>query len=201
MADCAALILAAGLSRRMGERNKLLIQVDGEPIIRRSVKPYLEICRGGVCVVTGHESDAVREALAGLDVRFVFNPDFAEGQKTSVVTGLRAADHASDLFIGLGDQPSLNGDDLTWLLEMHRSDADEKITVPTRGEDRGNPILVPSALRARLLADRRNPGCHRFTRANPELVRPAETQRAAFFGDIDTPDDLDALNQKKRAAS
>src|SRR6516162_7098517 len=73
----AAVLLAAGLSRRMAGRNKLLIEILGEPLVRRSAKVYLA-AGADVYVVLGHEGDLVREALAGLPLSFVENPQYAE---------------------------------------------------------------------------------------------------------------------------
>ncbi len=63
----AAVLLAAGLSRRMGERNKLLIEIGGEPLVRRTAKVYLA---AGVDVhaVLGFEAREVRAALEGLPI-------------------------------------------------------------------------------------------------------------------------------------
>lgn len=197
----AAIILAAGLSQRMGTINKLLIPIDGVPMIRRSVAAYLGVCDGEVSVVTGYQRADVEAALHGLDVQFVFNPNFEQGQKTSVAAGLAASASAQDTFIGLGDQPFLTTAHLVWLLEQHRTDKPSKITVPVQNKVRGNPLVIPFDLRARLLADHHNPGCHKFTRENPDLVNLVATQTAAFFHDIDTPQEVATLQVQEAATS
>jgi molybdenum cofactor cytidylyltransferase len=70
----AAIVLAAGRSTRMGAANKLLADVDGRPMVRVAVEAALASQARPVLVVTGHQPDAVRAALAGLDVAFVGNP-------------------------------------------------------------------------------------------------------------------------------
>lgn len=197
----AAIILAAGLSLRMGNINKLLIPVDGIAMIRRSVEAYIEACDGKITVVTGNERAKVEAALHGLDVEFVFNPEFEQGQKTSVATGLAAAAPAQDTLIGLGDQPFLTSTHLLWLLEQHRANTSCKITVPVQDGIRGNPLIIPSELKPRLLADRHNPGCHAFTRDNPDLVHMVATRTDAFFRDLDTPEDIDASQLQEEATS
>ena len=189
----SAIILAAGLSRRMGAANKLLLPHDGVPILRRSVQPYLDACAGDVLVVTGHEADQIRETLRDLPVRFVHNPDYALGQKTSVATGLAAIRAEGPILIGLGDMPRITGADLRWLLARHTAMGGRRISLPVRGSERGNPLIIPAALRPALLADRRNPGCHQYTRSHPETVQPVPTDRPCFFHDIDTPADLAEL--------
>jgi len=196
-----AIILAAGLSQRMGPINKLLIPIEGVPMIRRSVTAYLGVCDGQVSVVTGYQRADVEAALHGLDVQFVFNPDFEQGQKTSVAAGLAASASAQDTFIGLGDQPFLTATHLVWLLEQHRTDKSPKITVPVQNKARGNPLIIPVDLKARLLADHHNPGCHTFTRENPGLVNLVSTQTTAFFHDIDTPQEVATLQVQEAATS
>lgn len=197
----AAIILAAGRSQRMGTINKLLIPIKGVPMIRRSVEAYLEVCDGEVRVVTGYQRVEVEAALHGLDIQFVFNPDFAQGQKTSVAAGLAAPASAQDTLIGLGDQPFLTATHLVWLLQQHRTNKSSKITVPVQNKIRGNPLIFPFDLRARLLADRHNPGCHKFTRENPDLVNLVATQTTAYFHDIDTPQEAAALQLQEEATS
>src|SRR5690606_27072357 len=86
----AALVLAAGRSSRMGGPNKLLAEIAGKPMLRIVVEEALASKAGPVIVVTGHQRDRVEAALAGLPVRFVHNPDFADGLGSSLKTGIAA---------------------------------------------------------------------------------------------------------------
>ena len=88
MPRIAALLLAAGQSRRMGAVNKLLADIDGAPMVRR-VAEALAASKtwGPTLAVTGHEAVRVREALAGLDVTFVHNADYADGLSASLRRG------------------------------------------------------------------------------------------------------------------
>lgn len=193
MGDVSAIILAAGLSRRMGARNKLLLPIGGAPMIRHMVDVYRAAIKGSVVVVTGHQSDAVEAALRGSGAKTVFNPDFAQGQPTSVACGLRHADDGRDILIGLGDQPLLTSDDLRALLGAHTHADPACISIPMLDKQRGNPIVVPAALRARLLADPRSPGCKKFTRENPDHVQFHALPALGLYADVDTPEAYDAL--------
>ncbi|WP_195819460.1 nucleotidyltransferase family protein [Roseobacter sp. MH60115] len=197
MADCGAIILAAGLSRRMGARNKLLIEIEGIPMIRRVVRVATGICDGSVMVVTGHQREDIEAALAGLPVTFVHNPAFECGQKSSVACGLEAAAEAEATLMMLGDQPLLSPKHLIWLLSQHRAQAPRRITVPVNSAVRGNPLVIPRALKPLLLANPRDPGCRSFTRAHPEHVHCAETADPAFFRDIDTAEDLAGFQRQQ----
>ncbi|MEI8147044.1 MAG: NTP transferase domain-containing protein, partial [Alphaproteobacteria bacterium] len=87
-----ALILAAGKSSRMGGPNKLVARLDGKPLVRHAAEAALASHVDEVVVVTGHQGERVREALAGLPLRFVDNPRFAEGLSTSLTAGIEALD-------------------------------------------------------------------------------------------------------------
>ena len=87
----AGIILAAGASRRMGKTvNKLLLDVDDEPMVRRTARRALEAGLSSVVVVLGYESARVREALVGLDCQFAVNHDPSGPASASLHAGLRA---------------------------------------------------------------------------------------------------------------
>lgn len=193
MYDTAAIVLAAGLSRRMGAVNKLLIEINGAPMIRAIVSACAAVCDAPVTVVTGHQAADIEQALDGLNVRFIYNPDFAEGQQGSVAAGLKAVPEAWATLVVLGDQPLLDRAALESLLEVHRASDQTRITMPMNGAVRGNPLVIPLALKQALMADRANPGCRKFTRDNPDKVNPVALQNPAYFTDLDTLDDLQAF--------
>lgn len=197
MAECGAIILAAGLSRRMGVRNKLLIKIDGVPMIRKVVGAAVDVCDGPVTVVTGHQREEIEAALSGLAVVFAHNSAFETGQKSSVVCGLKAAADAEATLMMLGDQPLLRAEHLIWLLSQHRARSLLRITVPTQEGRRGNPLVIPNTLKPLLLANPRSPGCRSFTRDYPEHVQRVETSQPAFFVDIDTTSDLAGFQNRR----
>ncbi len=198
MTSVGAILLAAGLSNRMGERNKLLLPVRGEPMIRRVAQHYLDAIDGELTVVTGHQSGEVETALSGLPLQLVHNASYADGQPTSVAAGLRHAPDVELLLIGLGDQPLLTSDDLTALVKAHIGADPAKITIPVKGEARGNPIVIPANLRPRLLENPKRPGCMSFTRTHPEHVQRLEMAQPGFYVDIDTPQAYDDLMDANR---
>ena len=181
MFERAVIVLAAGLSSRMGDVNKLLIQINDTPMIRTTVSAYLEVSDAPVTVITGFEHTNLEASLAGLDVNFVHNPEYASGQKTSVAAGLRAVPDAKSTIIALGDQPLLNASVIQDLLRTHEKSDQKRITIPMNNDARGNPLVIPHALKLRLLQDRDNPGCRKFTTDNPDFVNTFTTQNPAFF--------------------
>ncbi|KIC49548.1 nucleotidyltransferase family protein [Tateyamaria sp. ANG-S1] len=201
MDSVAAILLAAGLSRRMGAQNKLLLPVAGKPMVRHLAETYLSVLTTPLTVVIGHEADTVRNALAGLPIEFAHNDDFEAGQPGSVAAGVAVAPDADVLLIGLADQPCLSADNLMQLVHWHRVQDPIKITVPKRGINRGNPIIIPRAIRSRLTENSERPGCMRLTRDEPDLVQCAPLTADGFYSDIDTPDDYAALTSKETEAT
>lgn len=188
--DTAAIVLAAGLSRRMGEVNKLLLCVGDDILLRHVVNACAAVSDQPVTVVVGYQEDAVKNALSDSNVIFVQNNRFEEGQMTSVDAGLRGAPVASTYLMALGDQPKITADCLSELLDAHHAGAGGRITVPMVGGMRGNPIVIPAAQRARMLADPINLGCRKLTQNSPEHVHEFTTSNSSFVDDVDTPAEL-----------
>src|SRR5690606_40146905 len=104
----AAIVLAAGQSRRMGPLNKLLAEIAGKPMLAHVVDAVLASAARPVIVVTGHEPERVREALSGRDVTFAHNPDYAQGLSTSLRRGTAILDEKVDgAVVCLGDMPGI----------------------------------------------------------------------------------------------
>ncbi len=198
MSDVAAIVLAAGLSRRMGNANKLMQPLHGQAIVKHVVQACLNVSDHPVTVVIGHEADVIRNVIAGERVHCVENPSYKDGQMTSVDAGLRAAPDAENYLLALGDQPFLSAGSLAELLAAHDLNAEGRITVPFVDGTRGNPIVIPAAQRTRMLTDPVNLGCRKLTRTSPELVHMFSSNDRSFVFDIDTPDDLRvAVDQTK----
>ena len=99
----AGIVLAAGLSRRMG-RPKLLLELQGKPVMRQAVEGVVP--HVGDLIVVGPDDAAGAGGARGLTVRLVVNPPPEDGQGTSVAAGVSALAPATEAaLIALGDQP------------------------------------------------------------------------------------------------
>src|SRR5579872_6121589 len=96
MISIAAIILAAGESKRWGADNKLLAQVDGQPMVLRTVRTVLDSKARPVVIVTGHEDSEVERLLTGLPVSFVNASDYASGLSASLKAGIEAVPRNCD---------------------------------------------------------------------------------------------------------
>ena len=199
-ASVAAIVLAAGLSRRMGAQHKLLLDICGEPMIRRVVRSVLAIAPVETMVVTGHCAVPVMDVLAGLDVAFAHNENFAAGQAGSVAAGVRALARRSDMvMIVPGDMPLLLPGDLQALVDAFgRIGADRSVLVPVRQGRRGNPVVFATGLRGEVGMNGVDVGCRRLIERHPEKVGTVEMQSDAYFTDCDTPEAYAAISRHYR---
>ena len=192
----AAVVLAAGLSSRMGE-NKLLVDIGGQALIRRTVQAALASHASPVIVVTGRDAERIEQALSGLDVRFVKNPDFAKGLSTSLKCGLNAVPEASDgAMIVLGDMPSVTPALLDTLIAAFNPAEGRAICVATHGGKRGNPVLWARRFFPEMMAIEGDVGAKHIIAANDELVCEVEVSTDAPLVDIDTREDLAAFTAR-----
>jgi molybdenum cofactor cytidylyltransferase len=186
----AAVVLAAGSSQRMG-RNKLLLDVGGETLVRRAVRAAIDGGADEVIVVLGHEADRVRDELTGLSCETVVNPDHAEGAGTSVRTGVRRAEAADALIVVLADMPFVTAQMIRTLVERYRATR-APLVVSHYGDVQAPPTLYDRALFAELL---QIPG----ERCAKQVVKrhAGEAEVVAWpedaLRDIDVPADYDGV--------
>ena len=141
----SGVILAAGASMRLG-RNKLLLLLGGEPLVRRAVRTALAAGLDPVVVVLGHEAERVAGELAGLEVRTVHNPDYARGMNTSLRAGVGAVGpDAVAVIVMLADMPLVTSAMVETLVEEYRRGG-----APLVASDYGG-VHAPPTLYARAL--------------------------------------------------
>jgi molybdenum cofactor cytidylyltransferase len=191
----SAIVLAAGSSRRMAGRHKMVLDVGGEPMIRRTVSTVLAIDPAETIVVTGFAVLSVEAALAGLPVRFVHNRAHEEGQPTSVSTGVKALERFCHAVMVIpGDQPLLKPAHLLELIEAFRTAPGEcSIIVPFHRGNRGNPILFAAHHVPEVVGGGLNIGCRHLIETNGDKVARIDVASDAYTVDCDTPADYDAV--------
>lgn len=176
----------------MGARNKLLIEVHGEALVRRTTKVYFDAGLE-VRVILGHEAASVRAVLDDLPVSFVYNPDYIAGQETSVRAGVDSIEGSYDaVLIALADQAALMPDDVVDLVNAFAADGGSRILVPYYKDSRGNPVIFPVSLLKEMRAKGEEAG-RGFIDKNPELTYRYEAPNDHVLIDIDTPGDLIAF--------
>lgn len=187
----AAIILAAGGSRRLG-RPKLLIPYQGVPMLRRAV-----VAAGGagcaeVLVVLGADRQRYRPLLRGAAARAVENPEFREGMSSSIRAGLRAlAGPADAAIIMLADQPRIDAGIIRALIAAYASTG-RRIVSCRYGPVVGAPTLFDRALFMELLLLEGDQGARHVMETHPGDVAVVEIPPEAG-ADVDLPEDLAGL--------
>ena len=190
----AGLVLAAGRSSRMAPRNKLLEPIGDEPMVRHVAATALAGGAQPVIVVTGHEAAAVADALRGLDVTIVANPDYADGLSTSLRAGLRALPGGiGGALILLGDMPEVETSVLVALMAAF-TDA-SAICVPVLHGRRGNPVLWGSAYFAEMMQLTGDSGAKPLMARHETRLIEVEVATDSIFEDVDAPEDLARLKR------
>ena len=143
--DIHAVLLAAGRSERMGRNNKLLLNADGIPLVRRSAINILNSNVASMTVVTGFDENKIVNALSGLNVNFVKNINFREGLSSSLKAGLaNITPTPSAVIICLADMPKIQPEHINQLIENFDPLKGWEICIPTNNGKRGNPVLIGS---------------------------------------------------------
>ncbi|SFM68543.1 nucleotidyltransferase family protein [Methylobacterium pseudosasicola] len=191
MPEIGTILLAAGLGTRFGPEPKMLAPLDGKPLVRHAAEAALAARPRPVVVVLGAHADAVRAALAGLDLTFVENPDFRAGLSTSLRAGLAALPRSCEAaVVVLGDMPRISEVHIDRLaVSFEESSKAVAAVVPVQDGRRGNPVLLNLRLLAddiaRLTGDR---GAGPLLRNRPDILEIPGDPATAL--DIDTPDAL-----------
>lgn len=190
----SAVLLAAGLSSRMQGRHKLLLPVEGQPAVRRTVSALAAAGPQEIVVVTGFRGRSVMEALEGLPVRFQSNPRYEEGQMTSVAAGVAAlAAPCNIVLVCLADQVLLAAADYRELVDAYAAMPHGSILVPAFQGQRGNPVAFSVSYAAEVICGHINPGCRKLIAEHPDEVFIHEAAHDRFTIDMDTPEDYERV--------
>jgi len=190
----SAVVLAAGMSTRMG-RNKLLLTFRDKPLVVHAVDTLLASMVGEIIVVLGHESEKVWDQLEGYAglaqsprVHLIKNPDYREGLSTSVRAGVQAVSPQSEaIMIYLADQPLLEPADVDRIIEGFAAAKLENktIVVPFFKGERGNPVMLDASLRDSILGIVGDVGCKGVIKRYPEKVYAIEMENDHVVRDVD----------------
>jgi molybdenum cofactor cytidylyltransferase len=190
----AAVVLAAGRSSRMGGPNKLLAEIGGKPLVRIVVDAVLASRARPVVVVTGHQRDKVEAALAGLPVKFVHNPHFADGLGTSLKAGIAALPAEADgAIVCLGDMPQVDAALIDRLIGAFDPDHGALVVLPTIEGKRGNPVVWSRRFFPDLMAVEGDVGARYLIGRYTEAVAEVPLTGTAALTDVDTPEALEAV--------
>jgi molybdenum cofactor cytidylyltransferase len=191
-----AIILAAGLSTRMGRPKPLLPLANGETFVTRIVRSFLDSGVDDVVVVLGHEADAVAATLieSGVAARFVVNDAYRSGQLSSVLRGLNAVDRPGvrAMLMTLVDVPLVAPPTIRAVIDRYRA-THAPIVRPVRGDEHGHPVLVDRSLFSLLRSADPAIGAKPIIRAHVTPAGDVSVSDDGAFLDIDTPETYERI--------
>ena len=186
----AGIILAAGASQRMGQPKPLLLW-RGKPFICHVARTALDAGLAPVVIVTGAHAEEVRAALADLPVEIVYNPNWAEGQSTSVQAGLTSLPPKTDAAIFLlADQPHIPVELVCALIARH-AQTQPPIVAPMIEGRRGNPVLFDYSVFPDLMSLQGDAGGRLIFSRYPAAYVPWHDP--SLLLDVDTLEDYERL--------
>ena len=189
MLKVSAIVLAAGESKRMAGRNKLLLPLEEKTIVECAVDAILEARVDDVIVVLGHEAAAIQKVLQKRALRFTFNPNFRGGMASSIQAGVAAlAPPAQTVMIALADQPLITTAEINFLIAEFARTTEKSIGVPTFNGQRGNPVLFDLRYREELLALQGEVGGKSILARHPEAILEVALPAGNILVDADTPE-------------
>ena len=193
----AAVVLAAGISSRMG-RPKQTLDVEGVPMLERVLLTFRRSKVGRVVVVIGAHAEEVRSRVRFADEVIVENPKFDEGMSGSLKLGLRNVGEADAAFVALGDQPFVRPETVDRMVTAYEKTR-ACIVIPTYRGTRGNPVLFDRSIFPQIEGIRGDVGAKSVVRRNASEVLEVDVRDIGVLADIDTPSDLaDAVGVRKR---
>ncbi len=191
----AAVVLAAGLSSRMGS-NKLLSDLNGQALIKHTIERLAGAAVDEVIVVTGHQAAEVQAALTGHKLRFVHNADYAKGLSTSIRTGIAAVKDYDAAFVCLGDMPLIEAADLNRMIAAFNVAEGRSLVAPVLGRKLGNPVLWGQEHFPDLMMLTGDRGARSLIEARRDQIVEIEVTHDGILLDADTPEALAEIKAK-----
>lgn len=185
----SSILLAAGMSTRMGEP-KALLDWGGEPLIKYQIRQLQEAGVDEVVVVLGYRADEIHRKLHGMTYRSVLNPVYQLGRAGSLRAGAKAVDREATAIVLLNvDQPRPAGL-IRSVIEAHTPAA--SATRPECGDRHGHPVVLAGRLRGELLAATEDDqGLRGVLQAHlKDIVNVPSDERCLL--DLNTPDEYEA---------
>lgn len=184
----AALVLAAGQSRRYGAENKLLVELEGKPLVQRAVEAAQASQADRVLLVTGHARAEVEAAVAETGVPSQHNPDYAQGLSTSLRRGLAGLPEEVDgVVVLLGDMPKIDAKTIDKLIAAFDPLEGRAICIPTSQGKRGNPVLFARRFFAEAMEIAGDVGAKPLIADHADQVAEVPVEGEAVLLDVDTP--------------
>ena len=189
----AAVILAAGASRRFGASKLLLSLPGGETLIRQVAKIAVDSGLSPILCVIGKDHQKIKQALAGLPLNFVHNSHWQSGMSSSVKTGINHLPDETDACIMLmGDQPFISIDLIHHLVELFQS-GNTQVVIPVVGKQRTTPAILDRSTYDLIMKLEGDVGARALFSYFKVVELPWKDRRLLL--DLDTPEDYQKMQE------
>jgi len=193
----AAILLAAGESKRMGEP-KQLMPFGQSTMLEQTVDNLLNSKVGEIIVVLGYKAEEILGKLASRQVKTTINPAYRQGMSTSIRAGLNlVADHIQGIMISLGDQPLIDSQTINRLVDEFRNHT-KGIAIPTYHGRRGHPVIFAIRYKEELLRLKGDIGGREIIDRYSEDILEVAVNCEGICIDIDTSRQLHLERSKLR---
>ncbi len=198
----SAVVLAAGLSTRMGGEPKALLPFDErDTFVTRIVRTFVEAGIADIVVVVGHDALRVRAVLeeSGLPMRVVVNAAYQQGQFSSLLAGLDAVDRPDldALLLTLVDAPLFAASTVDAVVRRFE-ESSAAVVRAVRGSEHGHPVLIARRLFGAIRACDPNAGAKSVVRGHASAAGDVPVDDPGAYIDIDTPAEYAALPELRR---
>ena len=185
----SAIILAAGQSKRMGQQ-KMLMSWGQTTVIGKVINTLMEGGVNDIHLVTGGTDAQLKAALIVKDIKYLYNPDYANGEMlTSVQVGLDSMEDVTEaVLIVLGDQPQLEVKVVRKIIDSYIL-THHKIIVPSFQMHRGHPWLVEKSYWQEILNLHHPATLRDFLKAHSEIIDYVRVESPSILQDLDTQAD------------
>lgn len=192
----AALILAAGRAKRMGQLKQIL-PWGKDILLGHTINLYQEAGMELILVVVGYQKEQVMERLANRDVIWVENNAYLEGMSSSIKAGLNALPKGVEaILLALGDLPLIKPKTIKKMINLFHQKR-PSIIVPTFHGKTGHPVLLAKELFPELYALSGDIGARNIIKENPHLVCYLEIDDPGILRDVDEPETYHRLRPKE----
>ena len=193
-AKVAVVVLAAGAGRRAG-RNKLLYEVDDEPLFLRAVRAAIHSEAGPVFVIIGDHAAEFEEALENIDVNVIYNPAYRSGIKTSINLGLKSVPNFCDGVLLLpADMPNITPQFINKMIKQFDKKTEKQVVTAALNGVKSNPVIWSRSLYdvADLVPEN--------AELRPVLIEHSDYTKTVkgdeyILLDVNYPNDLEQLNK------
>ena len=199
MVSC--ILLAAGLSSRMEDKNKLLMSLEGKIILAHTLEALLASESDEVIVVLGYQSKEIQFFIDSNNypVKTVHNKGFATGMTSSIKAGVeKVSSEADGIMICLADMPFIKPNEYNQIVEgfnQAKQSNPDAIVIPCYHGKRGNPVIFSATYKSEILSHEKMEGCKGLIKDHPQNVTEINLDTNFITVDIDTNEELESARK------